>query len=140
VNDDRMVRLRRKPSARVVEHASGVTAYPEPHAVPVLPPGWAPLEEGDEAAVLRACDEAADDCRLRLGSVWDPAGEYRVYCLEGDTWRGVFAATLFTAGRNSRLLSIAHAADDAARIAIEFVNWDLKASGAPWRLSLSAAG
>ena len=46
-----------------------------------------------------------------LRSLWD-AGEFRVYCLDSDAWRGVCAATFFTlestdgdgpgnAGRNS---------------------------------------
>ncbi|HEY2433392.1 MAG TPA: hypothetical protein VGI12_12025 [Vicinamibacterales bacterium] len=130
------VRLRRKPDARVVEHPSGVTAYPEPYAVPVLPPGWAPLDESDAEAVLHACDDLPAACRLRLGSLWDGSAEYRVYCLHGDTWGGVHAATQFRFGRNCRLLAIAHESRDVARIAIEFANWDLESAGATWRLRL----
>ena len=139
--------LRRKRAARVVQHAQGVTAYPEPHDAPVLPPGWAPLDARDEAAVLSACDEFPGACRLRLRSLWE-ASEFRVYCLDSDAWRGVCAATLFTKesgggdagfrGRNSRLLAITHTGDEAARIAIDFLNWDLEADGSHWRLGLSS--
>jgi hypothetical protein len=132
------VRLRRKRAARVVEHPAGVTAYPEPHVAPVLPPGWAPLEERDADAVLHACDESPEACRLRLGSLWDALVEYRVYCLQGDTWRGVHAATQFRFGRNGRLLAIAHHPREAAHIAIDFANWDLEAAGASWQLTLDA--
>jgi hypothetical protein len=146
VSDDQNIRLRRKREVRVVEAPGGVTVYPEPHAAPVLPPGWPPLDAEDTASVLRACDAFQDACRLRLGSVWDAAAEYRVYCLEADGWRGVCVATLFVVraaengraaeARNTRLLAIAHAPEDAARIAVDFLNWDLEADGTGWRLSL----
>ena len=132
------VRLRRKRAAQVVEHAAGATVYPEPHVTPVLPPGWAPFEESDAEAVLHACDDLPDAVRLRLGSLWDASAEYRVYCLYGDTWGGVHAATQFRAGRNCRLLAVAHQPSDAARIAVEFANWDLEAADASWRLALKA--
>jgi len=145
MNDDQ-VSLRRKRAARVVQHAQGVTAYPEPHDAPVLPPGWAPLDRRDEAAVLSACDEFPGAVRLRLRSLWDATSEFRVYCLDSDAWRGVCATTLFTResagsdpvirGRNSRLLAITHTGDEAARIAVDFLNWDLEADGTPWRLAL----
>lgn len=131
------VRLRRKPTARVVESGSGVKAYPEPHVSPVLPPGWAPLEPSDEAAVLDACDQFADACRLRLGSLWDANIEYRVYCLEGDVWGGVYAATLFASGQNGRLLAISDTPEEAAQIALDFLNWDLEALGLTWRVMLT---
>lgn len=133
----RIVRLRAKPGARVVENPAGITAYPQPHPVPVLPDGWAPLEPDDESAVLTACDEAADACRLRLGSVWDSGTEYRVYCLEGATWAGIHAATLYSCGRNTCLLAVTHQPEGAARIAVDFGNWDLEAAGASWRLALT---
>jgi hypothetical protein len=150
VKDNQTIRLRRKPTARLVEHARGVIIYPEPHSAPILPPGWAPLEPADQTAVLRACDAFVEACRLRLGSVWDHSGEYRVYCLEADEWRGVCAATLFTSdssdadrpdpsGRNTRLLAIAHSLEDAARVAIDFMNWDLEADGSVCRLALTRA-
>jgi hypothetical protein len=144
---DEPVRLRRSRAARVVQHPHGVTAYPEPYSTPVLPPGWPPLDLEDEASVLRACDEFAAACRLRLRSLWD-ASEFRVYCLESDAWRGVCAATLFSAestdthgadapGRNTRLLAVAHTPDEAARVAVDFLNWDLESDGAGWRLALT---
>jgi hypothetical protein len=148
VTEDQTIRLRRKRTARLMEDPLGVTVYPEPHTTPVLPPGWPRLDAADETAVLQACDAFADACRLRLGSVWDRAGEYRVYCLKVEAWRGVCAATLFAtelsagdnpehAGRNTRLLSIAHSFEGAARIALDFVNWDLEAEGSSWRLALT---
>jgi hypothetical protein len=147
VTEDPQVRLRRTRAARVVHHACGVSVFPEPHIAPVLPPGWPPLRNEDAAALLRACDVFADACRLRLGSVWDAAVEYRVYCLESEEWRGVCAATIFTmeapdadgpamAGTNTRLLAIAHSPEDAVRIAIDFLNWDLEAYGNDWRLAI----
>ena len=131
------ISLRRKRTAHVVDHESGVKAYPEPHAVPVLPPGWGPLEASDERAVLEACDQFAEACRLRLGSLWHADTEYRAYCLEGDVWGGVSAATVFAAGRNSRLLAIAVTPEDAVRLALDFLNWDIEAVGLGWRLALT---
>ena len=143
------IHLRRTRAARVVQHTHGVTAYPEPYRTPVLPSGWPPLDPADETSVLRACDEFGAACRLRLRSLWD-AGEFRVYCLDSDAWRGVCAATFFTfetsngagpgdAGRNTRLLAVAHAPQEAARVALDFLNWDLEADGADWRLTLTPA-
>lgn len=140
---------RRSRAARVVQHAEGVTAYPEPYRTPVLPPGWPPLDPADEASVLQACDEFGQACRLRLRSVWD-AAEFRVYCLDSDAWRGVCAATLFKletpeserakpSGRNARLLAVAHTPQEAARVAVDFLNWDLEADGSDWRLTLTPA-
>lgn len=148
--NDQQVSLRRRRGARVVQHQEGVTAYPEPHDAPVLPNGWAPLDPRDEAAVLGACDEFPGACRLRLRSLWEAGHQFRVYCLDSDAWRGVCAATLFTSetadahaadspGRNTRLLAIAHTAEDAARVALDFLNWDLEADGSDWRLSLTPA-
>lgn len=146
--NDSPIRLQRSRAARVVQHPQGVTAYPEPYATPVLPAGWPPLDPADEASVLRACDDAAQACRLRLRSLWD-ASEFRVYCLESDAWRGVCAATLFTvetldgeterSGRNARLLAVTHTPDEAARVALDFLNWDIEADGSPWRLALTPA-
>ena len=141
------IRLKRTRAARVVEHPQGVIAYPEPYSTPVLPPGWPPLDPEDEASVLRACDEFGQACRLRLRSLWDES-EFRVYCLDSDAWRGVCAATLFTLqapdndrasapGRNTRLLAVAHTPDAAARVALDFLNWDLEADGSDWRLALT---
>jgi len=142
------IRLRRTRAARVVQDAKGVTAYPEPYRTPVLPPGWPPLDPADEASVLRACDESGQACRLRLRSLWD-ASEFRVYVLDSEAWRGVCAATLFAEtpdsdrqdapGRNTRLLAVAHTPEEAARVAVDFLNWDLEADGAGWRLTLTPA-
>jgi hypothetical protein len=61
----------------------------------------------------------------------------------------VCAATIFTVdtadadeadearGRNVRLLAVAHTAEAAARVALDFLNWDLEADGSDWRLTLS---
>jgi hypothetical protein len=149
VNND-SIRLKRTRSARVVEHRHGVTAYPEPYRTPVLPSAWAPLAAADEASVLLACDEYPEAVRLRLRSLWDASSEFRVYCLDSDAWRGVCAATVFTVeptdadderrrGRNARLLAIAHTPEEAARVALDFLNWDLEADGSDWRLTLTPA-
>ncbi len=135
---DTTIRLKRKRAARVVQHQAGVTAYPEPHAAPVLPDGWGPLDPAHEAAVLRACDEFPDGCSLRLGSAWDTETEYRVYWLEGSNFGAVCATTVFTGGRNTRLLAVSPSCADAAEVALDFVNWDLEAAGMTWRLSLNA--
>jgi hypothetical protein len=149
---DEQVQLgaRRARNVRLVEHAKGISVYPEPHSAPVLPNGWAPLDRADQHAVLSACDTHPQACRLRLGSPWDPAIEYRVYALDADAWQGVCAATAFstatpigsngdTAVGNVRLLAVARDVQTAARVAIDFLNWDLEAEGLQWRLSVSAA-
>ena len=133
---------------RLVEHSKGISVYPEPYHVPVLPNGWAPLDRSDQDAVLNACDTHPHACRLRLGSPWDPATEYRVYLLDADAWHGVCTATVFSTappgasrddrpGCNTRLLAIARDVPSAVRVAIDFLNWDLEAEGAHWRLTLS---
>lgn len=138
------IRLRRTPAVRVVEHAGGLAVYPEPHTVPVLPKGWAPLGPIEQSALLDACDAAPSACRLRLGSLWDARSEYRVYGLGGQ-WAGACAATIFDVdfeasrgGRNTRLIGVGVTLDRAVTLALDFVNWDLEADGAPWRLTLSA--
>jgi hypothetical protein len=140
--------LRRSRAARVEKHPDGMTAQPEPYAAPVLPSGWPPLDPADQASVLRACDDFPQACRLRLRSLWD-ASEFRVYSLDADAWRGVCAATLYTAdtldderigdGRNARLLAVTHTPEEAARVALDFLNWDLEADGSSWRLTLTSA-
>jgi hypothetical protein len=138
VTGDTKIRLKRKRAARVVQHQAGVTAYPEPHAAPVVPDGWGPLDPEHEAAVLKACDEFPDGCSVRLGSAWETDSEYRVYRLHGSTFGEVCATTVFTNGRNTRLLAVSPSCEDAAQVALDFVNWDLEAAGTPWRLSLSS--
>jgi hypothetical protein len=140
---------RRARNVRLVEDARGVSVYPEPHTAPVLPGGWAPLDRADQDAVLRACDGNPQTCRLRLGSPWDAAIEYRVYLLDVDDWQGICTATVFTSapqvshghaeGANVRLLAIARDVQGAARIAVDFLNWDLEAEGLHWRLSIAPA-
>ena len=143
---DDSIRLRRTRAARVVQHRHGVTAYPEPYATPALPRGWPPLDPADQTSVLLACDEFPEACRLRLRSLWEADTEFRVYCLDSDEWRGVCVATIYIVdkeegadrptGRNLRLLAIAHEAEDAARVALDFLNWDLEADGSEWELAL----
>jgi hypothetical protein len=138
------VMLRRTRSARIVEHAGGISVYPEPHATPVLPAGWAPLTPAEQESLLRACDEQPSACRLRLGSLWEAESEYRVYCLGGEMWGGGCVATVHTrlAGEaggsaNLRLLAFARSAAEAAAVAGDFLNWELEADAAEWRVSLA---
>jgi len=138
VTGDTTVRLKRKRAARVVQHQAGVTAYPEPHAAPVLPDGWGPLDPANETAILRACDEFSEGCHLRMGSPWEPESDYRVYRLHGSTFGDICATTVFNGGRNTRLLAVSPSCAGAARVALDFVNWDLEAAGVTWRLALNA--
>jgi hypothetical protein len=147
MEDNAPVIVRPVRGVRLVEHPHGISVFPEPHDVPVLPAGWAPLDRADQEAVLGACDSHHHACRLRLGSPWDPDLEYRVYALNVDAWHGVCAATMFSTAPadtrcgdlrmgNTRLLAIARDVRGAARIAVDFLNWDLEAEGARWRLDL----
>ena len=147
MSDFASIGLRRTRAVHVAERAGALCVYPEPHRSPVLPEGWGPLGAVEQAAVLQACDARPHACRLRLGSVWDEASEYRVYCLEGD-WGGACAATVFTvdahaavagAGRNGRLIGVGSNVHAAVRLALDFANWDLEADGAPWRLCVEPA-
>ena len=138
------IRLRRTRAVRVVEQSGGISVFPEPYALPVLPKGWAPLGPIEQSALLEACDARPAACRLRLGSLWDVRSEYRVYCLDGE-WAGACAATIFDVdhdqrirGRNTRLLGVAVTVDRAVRLALDFVNWDLAADGSPWRLTAAS--
>ena len=71
--------------------------------------------------------------------------EYRVYALEVEAWHGVCVATMCIAPSpgiadgegNIRVLAVARDVRDAARIAIDFLNWDLEAEGARWRLAIT---
>ena len=139
------VRLRRTRTVHGAEQAGGVSVYPEPHVLPVLPKGWGPLGPVEQSSLLDACDARPNACRLRLGSLWDARAEYRVYCLD-EQWAGACAATMFDVeddapgrrGRNTRLLGVATTLDGALNLALDFVNWDLEADGSPWRLTLAA--
>ena len=145
--DEVQIAIRRTRGVRLVEHPHGISVYPEPHDVPVLPHGWAPLDSADQDAVLTACNTNPQTCRLRLGSPWDPSMEYRVYALDVDAWHGVCVATMCLPENtgaadehgNIRVLAIARDVREAARIAIDFFNWDLEAEGARWRLAVTAA-
>lgn len=150
---------RRSPSAvlrpardvRLIDDAGVVSAFPAPHRTPVLPRGWAPLTDEEQAAVLELCDRGEALLRLRLPSVWDPGVEYAVYELPQDRWNRVGVATVRTAGPSSydspgseaaasrrvRLLGVGRNTALAAQIAADFFNWDLEAHGAGWRLTVS---
>jgi hypothetical protein len=134
---------------RLIEHGGVVVAYPEPHRTPVLPAGWAPLSREQQEAVQRACDGAPDCLIFKLGSLWEPGCEYRVYRLATEQWAGLsvvckFAADLRRAGDspagtplcNRQLLGLAWKPLVALRIATDFFNWDLEAHGQSWRLSV----
>jgi hypothetical protein len=112
-----------------------------------LPAGWAPLSQEQQDAVLRACD-AANDCLIfKLGSLWEPGCEYRVYRLTSEQWSGLSIVCKHAprhesnqAGpSNFQLLGIAFDPLCALRIATDFFNWDLEAHGQPWRLSVANA-
>jgi hypothetical protein len=137
-------------AVRLIEHNGVVVAYPEPHLTPVLPGAWTPLTREEQDAVLNACDMAPEALVLRLGSQWEPGGEYRVYQLSGE-WSGLFVASRFgphedPAGqrapipRNRQLLALGRDAFHAVSIALNFFNWDLETNGHPWRLSVDKDG
>jgi hypothetical protein len=137
------VGVRRSRSVRLVEHCGTVVSFPEPHRTPVLPAGWAPLTAEQVDAVLRACDMAPDCVAFRVGSVWDPAVDYRVYALTNQDWAGVCVACVCSIGegrprapQNHRLLGLGQDTRQAVRIALDFFNWDLEAQGEGWRLGV----
>ena len=59
------------------------------HRTPVLPAGWAPLSLDQQEAVQRACDAAQECLIFKLGSLWEPGCEYRVYRLTTEQWAGL---------------------------------------------------
>jgi hypothetical protein len=140
---------------RLIEHSGVVMAFPEPHRPPVLPPGWAPLSRDQQEAVQRACDAAPECLIFKLGSLWEPGCEYRVYRLATEQWAGLSVVCKFAAadGRkpgestgqppgapcNGQLLGLAWEPLAALRIATDFFNWDLEAHGQSWRLSVHDA-
>lgn len=137
------VAVRPARRVRLIEHRGVVVAYPEPHRTPVLPAGWAPLSRDQQEAVQRACDAAPDCLIFRLGSLWEPGCEYRVYRLATEQWAGLsvvckFAAPHHTHGSpcNAQLLGLAWDPICALRIATDFFNWDLEAHGQSWRLNV----
>ena len=74
---------------RLIEHGGVVVAYPEPHRTPVLPAGWAPLSRDQQEAVQQACDASPECLIFKLGSLWEPGCEYRVYQLATENWAGL---------------------------------------------------
>jgi hypothetical protein len=133
---------------RLIEQQGVVVAYPEPHRTPVLPSGWAPLSRDQQEAVQQACDAAPDCLVFRLGSVWEPGCEYRVYRLATEHWAGLSVVCKFAAELrkgtesspcNRQLLGLAWDPLAALRIAADFFNWDLEAHGQSWRLSVHDA-
>lgn len=126
---------------RLIEHRGVVMAYPEPHRTPVLPAGWAPLTGEQQEAVQRACDAAPECLIFKIGSLWEPGCEYRVYRLTTEQWAGLsvickFAPLGHGEPCNAQLLGLAWDAIGALRIAADFFNWDLEAHGQSWRLSV----
>jgi len=137
---------------RLTEHGGVVVAYPEPHRTPVLPSGWAPLSRDQQEAVQRACDAAPECLIFKLGSLWEPGCEYRVYRLATEQWAGLSVVCKFAARThdetpdqpsgvpcNGQLLGLAWEPLAALRIATDFFNWDLEAHGQVWRLSVHDA-
>jgi hypothetical protein len=143
-NDSVGVRPARR--VRLIEQGGVVVAYPEPHRTPVLPAGWAPLTREQQDAVLRACDLAPDCLIFKLGSVWEPGCEYRVYRLATEQWAGLSvvckSAVPFgipeasSAPRSVHLLGLSWEPLCALRLAADFFNWDLEAHGQTWRLTV----
>ncbi|HXW03622.1 MAG TPA: hypothetical protein VD833_00205 [Vicinamibacterales bacterium] len=129
---------------RLVEHGDVVMAFPGPHRAPVLPAGWAPLDRRQQAAVLHACDAAPDALTLRLGSIWEPGCEYRVYRLSREEWAGFSVVARHLPAEaapggvsgNHKLLGLARDHLQALQIAVDFFNWDLEAHGQTWRLDV----
>jgi hypothetical protein len=133
------VNARPARDVRLIEGAGAVHPCPPPHRAPVLPRGWAPLTTEQQEAVLQACDAAQDRVVFRLGSLWDANADYRVYALEQETWGGLWVAVRHEdRGVVQRaLLGLGSNAPHAVRIALDFFNWDLEASGEPWRLAVN---
>lgn len=131
---------------RLIEHAGVVMAFPEPHRTPVLPVGWAPLSRDQQDAVQQACDGAPECLIFRLGSVWEPHCEYRVYRLAREQWAMLSVVCKFVTGHadgdssregcNEQLLGLAWDPLAALKIATDFFNWDLEAHGQAWRLDV----
>jgi len=148
------VGVRPARGVRLIEHGGVVVAYPEPHRTPVLPSGWAPLSRDQQEAVLRACDAAPECLIFKLGSLWEPGCEYRVYRLATEQWAGLSVVCKYVADPrkgsdssnhassgpcNAQLLGLAWEALGALRIAADFFNWDLEAHGQNWRISVHDA-
>ena len=131
---------------RLIEHRGVVVAYPEPHRTPVLPAGWAPLSIEQQEAVQRACDVAPECLIFKIGSLWEPGCEYRVYRLGKEKWAGLSVVCKFATPDdtvppcNGQLLGLAWEPVAALKLAADFFNWDLEAHGQTWRLSVEDPG
>ncbi|HET7218279.1 MAG TPA: hypothetical protein VFJ02_09525 [Vicinamibacterales bacterium] len=108
-----------------------------------MPAGWAPLSREQQDAVLRACDAAPECVIFKLGSLWEPGCEYRVYRLAIEQWAGLSVVCKFAAAGhthvspcNEQLVGLAWDPLGALRIATDFFNWDLEAHGQSWRLTV----
>jgi hypothetical protein len=129
---------------RLIDQGGSVIAYPEPHRTPVLPSGWAPLTREQQDAVLQACDAAPHCVVFRIGSLWDPEADYRVYRLADEQWAGLWVAARYvtnghdepgSSGENRQLLGLGPDAPHVVQLTIDFFNWDLEAHGEHWRLT-----
>lgn len=148
------VDVRPARGVRLIEQGGKVLAFPEPHRTPVLPAGWAPLSREQQDAVLVACDAAPESLVMRLGSLWEPGAEYRVYRLTNELWGGlsIVSKALVTAPGDThaimngpvagkhQLLGLAWETARAVRIALDFFNWDLETQGQGWRLEVNEIG
>jgi hypothetical protein len=137
--------LRPTRRVRLIDQGGSVIAYPEPYRTPVLPAGWAPLTREQQDAVLQACDAAPHCAVFRVGSLWDPDAEYRVYRLTDEHWAGLWVACRYvttaheapgsSSGENRQLLGLGTDAAHAIQLTVGFFNWDLEAHGEHWRLT-----
>ena len=77
---------------------------------------------------------------FRLGSLWEPAAEYRVYRLANELWGGLSIVAKAVGHANRQLLGLAWDTRQAVTVAVDFFNWDLEAHGQPWRLDVRSGG
>jgi hypothetical protein len=134
------ISVRPTRNVRLIEKEGRVVAYPEPHRTPVLPAGWAPLSREQQDAVLGACDASPESMMFRLGSLWEPAAEYRVYRLANELWGGLSIVAKAVGHANRQLLGLAWDTRQAVTVAVDFFNWDLEAHGQSWRLDVRSGG
>jgi hypothetical protein len=134
------VNVRPARDVRLIEKEGRVVAYPEPHRTPVLPAGWAPLSREQQDAVLGACDASPESMMFRLGSLWEPGAEYRVYRLANELWGGLSIVAKAVGQANRQLLGLAWDTRQAVIVAVDFFNWDLEAHGQAWRLDVRSIG
>ena len=142
--DRPFVDVRAARRVRLIDHGGSVIAFPEPHRTPVLPSGWAPLTREQQEAVLHACNTAPRCVVFRIGSLWDPDAEYRVYRLTDPRWTGLWVACRYVTtlrddpgsplGENRQLLGLGTDGPQAIQLTVDFFNWDLEAHGETWRL------